>query len=307
MSNPSYSWDQFRSMVADIYRPPGRAPNTHRKMVHTLALAEACGIRSLDELTTSWVAGFVQWRAAAGVSSNTIRGDLSYLAAAASIAVEEGLLAKAPSWRRIRPRPGPRSRKVLHSIDGVRKVLELLKSRSGDWAWHRLYALAVLIGCAGLRKQEALRLQVRDVCLDSRTIDVVERDWRLKTLGSEAKVPMCPELAAAMRDWLPWSGPVWLFPGARRLGPWTGGKAAKTPGARLKAAGEEAGVEGLTLSSLRHTFATWSRRRWGLSALQLRDVLRHSTEHTQSHYVHEETDRLAFLATVERVGYLTSA
>lgn len=307
MSASSYSWDQFRSMIESIYRPPGRAPNTHHKMVHTLQLAEACGIRSLAELTTAWAAGFVQWRAAAGVSANTIRGDLSYLAAAAAIAVEEGMLAKSPSWKRIRPRPGPRGRKVLHSIADVRKVLEMLKARSGDWAWHRLYALAVLIACSGLRKQEALRLQVRDVCLDSRMLDVVERDWRLKTRGSEAKVPMCPELRAALEGWLPRSGPVWLFPGVRRRGPWTGGKQAKTPGARLKAAGEEVGVEGLTLSSLRHTFATWSRRRWGLSAIQLRDVLRHATEHTQAHYVHEETDRLAFLATVERVGYLTSA
>lgn len=235
MSESSSSWDQFRSMVESIYKPPGRAPNTHHKMVHTLALAEACGIQSLDELTTAWAARFVQWRTEDGISPNTIRGDLSYLAAAAAIAVEEGLLRKAPSWKRIRPRPAPRSRKVLHSIADVAKVLELLKSRSADWDWHRLYALATLVACVGPRKQEALRLQVQDVCLDSRMLDVVERDWRLKTLGSEAKVPMCPELVEAMAGWLPRSGPVWLFPGVRRKGPWTPrrpGRGSGWPGRR---------------------------------------------------------------------------
>lgn len=49
--------------------------------------------------------------------------------------------------------------------------------------------------------------------------------------------------------------------------------------------------------------ATWSRRRWGLSGLQLRDVLRHTTEHTQEHYVHEETETAALVASVAHVSY----
>lgn len=300
-------WMRFRAEIEAIYTSPSKAPNTCKKMARTLAMAEAFGIDALDQLTTSWVARFVAWRAGRGANRNTIRGDVSYLAAAVAIAVEERWIEKPPTWRRVKPRPGPRARKALHAVEDVRRVMELLASRSRIWDQHRLLALAAVVACTGLRKQEALRLRVEDVDLDARLIRVVERDRRLKTVGSAAKTPICPELRDVLAGWLPRCGPDWVFPGSKGTGPWTGGTAGKSPTDRLKAAGLEVGVEGLTLNSLRHTFATWSRRRWGLSGIQLRDVLRHTTEHTQEHYVHEETEESAFVATVDRVSYLTSA
>jgi len=300
------TWKEFAREIATIYLPPGHAPNTHAKMIHTLQLAEAFGIGSLDQLTTAWVARFIAWRAES-VTTNTIRGDVSYLAAAAAIAVEEGWTDRAPAWRRVKPRPGPARRKNLHAIEDVRAVLSLLTLRSSLWKEHRLLAVAATAACTGLRKQEVLRLRIEDVDLDARILRVVERRRRLKTLGSARRVPICPELSIVLGGWMPRTECDWLFPGVKRLGPWTGGTSGKCPTDRLKAAGRAVGVEGLTLNSLRHTFATWSRRRWGISGLKLRDFLGHTTEHTQEHYVHEETDVTAFVATVDRVSYLTSA
>ena len=44
----------------------------------------------------------------------------------------------------------------------------------------------------------------------------------------------------------------------------------------IRQAGEELGIEGLTLQSLRHAWATSARRRWGLSSLVVMAVLRHT-------------------------------
>lgn len=301
-----FSWSDFRREIETIYTPPGRAPNTYQKMSKTLRLAEQFGIESLAELTTAWAARFVAWRSER-VGRNTIRGDLSYLAAAAQIAVDEGWMDKPPVWRRVRPRPGPASRKRLHSIDDVRRVLELLASRAEDWKQHRLLALVSTTACTGLRKQEVLRLRTEDVDLDRRLIAVVERGRRLKTIKSAGEVPICPELKEVLEGWLPRCGGSWVFPGSKGLGPWTGGTSGKCPTDRVRAVGLEAGVEGLTLASLRHTFATWARRRWGLSAIKLRDVLRHETEHTQEHYVHDEIDESIVVSSVDRVSYLARA
>jgi len=166
----------------------------------------------------------------------------------------------------------------------------------------RLAAGPVAIGQILPLVMVAVSRRIEDVHLSQGIVDISARH-RLKTEASAAPVPVCPELAEVLAGWLPRAGPTWLFAGIKQLGPWTGGASGDRACDRLKAVGEELGVDGLTINSLRHTFATWSRRRWGLSGIQLRDVLRHTTEHTQDHYVHGELDNQALVESVRLVSY----
>ena len=291
---------QFSTTVLALYAGPAHAPRTLAKMRHVLALVGAMGVTSTRELTTELLARFTAARAEM-VTANTVRGDLSYLSAAVGIALDEGWLARAPVFRRVRPRPVlPRSPRC-HSIEDVRRVLTLLESRSATWSGARLHALTATIAYTGLRRDEALTLKAEDVSLATGLLAVSDRTRR-KTAISAAPVPIPPELAQILATWLPRCASEWLFPGARFHGPWLGGANGTRPCDQVQEAGRECGVEGLTLSSLRHTFATHARRRWGLSALELADVLRHTSPRTQSWYVHEAR-REELVASVRHVSY----
>lgn len=294
------SWDEFRARIRDLYSTPAHAPRTRAKMAHVLDLAGRLGLRSTAELTTELAARYVAARMAT-VSANTVRGELGYLRAAAAIALEEGWLDRPPRWRRAWPRPSPRRRATLHSIEEIERALQCLAARASDWQAHRLYALVALVAYTGLRRDEALYAMVEDVDLARRILEVSSRR-RLKTPGSAAAVPLCHDLVAILEGWLPRAGSTWLFPGTRCRGPWTGGSGVNRAAGQVRRLGRELGIEGLTLLSLRHSFATWARRRWGLSALELRDVLRHATVHTQEHYVHE-ADHAALVQSVAGVSY----
>jgi integrase len=296
-------WCDFTRRLSAVYTGPHRSIRTKKKLEYVLTLAGELGAETTADLTTEFAAKFVAERAAK-VSLNTVRGELRYLKAAANYAVEEDWLLRGPKWRRVWPRKGPRVRRTLFAIEEVAEVLELLRSRADDWDWHRLYALSATVAYTAIRKQEALHLKVEDVKLPERVIEIVSRpENRLKTVESEAPVPIPEELAKILAGWLPRARSEWLFPGVRGRGPWTGGMNGERPTERLRKAAEEVGVYGLTLLALRHTFATWARRRWGLDARQLMHVLRHTTERTQENYVQPEYSDL--VASVAKVSYRT--
>ena len=245
---------RFTALILRVYAGPGHAKRTLTKMQHVLSLVAGLGVKTTVDLTTELVARFVAERART-VNANTIRGDLSYLSAACSFAVEEGWLDHVPRWKRVRPRRKKPAISTAHSIADVARVLELLRSRSGSWSGSRLYTLACAIAYTGLRRDEALTLQVQDVDLTAGLLTVSDRQQR-KTEASAAAVPIPPELGDVLRVWLPRCGCAWVFPGVRRQGPWTGGKCGERACDRIRQAGQEVGVAGLTLLSLRHAFAT---------------------------------------------------
>jgi integrase len=291
----------FVCSILAVYDGPGHATRTRTKMRRVLALVHALGVASTADLTTELAARFVRDRSGA-VSPNTVRGDLAYLAAACTYAVEEGWLERLPRFRRVRPRPAPPALPKCHTVEQVGRVLALLRSRSETWTGGRLHALAATIAYAALRRDEALTLRQEDVSLATGLLAVSARTRR-KTFASAASVPICPELADVLRDWLPRCGSEWVFPGARGKGPWTGGACGTRPCDLIRQAGEEVGVEGLTLQSLRHAWATWARRRWGLSALQVQEVLRHTSPRTQELYLRPDPDPMAIVRAVAGVSY----
>ena len=299
------SYPVFVKRFLSIYSTPSHAPKTGHKMRRVLALVGGLGVETTADLTTELAARFAASRALT-VCPNTVRGELSYLRAACNYAVEEDWLDKAPRFKRVRPRPSVPARPVLFTIDQVGRVLDHLQARAGDWVGHRLYALAALAAHTGIRRDEELFAQVRDARLSEGLLDVVERK-RLKTEKSAAPVPLCPELVEVLGGWLPRTGSVWMFPGVKGQGPWSGGLCGYRPTDRLRQAGEAVGVEGLTFAALRHTFATWARREFGLSDIQLADVLRHTSPATAARYYVHPGDPAALVASVGRVSYRRSA
>lgn len=291
------SFADFTTEVLSFYAPPLRAALTHSKMRQVLGLVAALpGVALVSDLTPAAVAAFVRSRSDAGANPNTALGQLAYLRSACQFAVVQGYLEKNPcAARKGWIRKTTPIRRKHHSRTEIAAVLEYLRARSLDWEWGRLHAFAAVLAYAGLRRMEALRLRVIDVDPARGFLFVRPNGRPLKTEGSEAPVPMPAALCAVLATWLPRTQSEWLFPGVRHKGPWVGGAAGWRAGDRLKIAAAEAGVEGLTCSSLRHSLATHYKTSVGLSAEQVKLVLRHTTEATQDHYVHPDLEGLAAL------------
>lgn len=278
---------EFAGRLLTLYEEPLRAPKTRQRMRQVLGLLGALpGVATAADLTTDTMARYVACRAVR-VCPTTIVGEIGYLRAICSFAVAEGLLERSPQWRRVTPRRSPPVGPRALDPTAIRTLLAYLASRSLEWKGHRLFALATLVAHTGLRRNEALYARVEDLDLDERLLWVSPRR-RLKTLGSAAPVPLCPDLAGVLRRWVPRTAGGWLFPGARLRGPWVGGMPGCRALDRLQQAARAAGVGHVTWQSLRHTLATHARKRLGLSREQVRDILRHTTVDTQSHYVHDD-------------------
>ncbi|MHB8736259.1 MAG: hypothetical protein ACYC6M_13240, partial [Terriglobales bacterium] len=127
-----------------------------------------------------------------------------------------------------------------------------------------------------------------------------KENWRPKTLASSAELPIVGPLADVLRTWIHRCGSDWLFPGKRLLGPWTGGMPGTKAIDCVKAAGERAGVPGLTILSIRKTVGT-NAKRWGLSPLELQALLRHTNLETQKFY--DEKDVEILRPGVEKIQY----
>lgn len=304
------SIQSLRARLLPLYVPPVRAAATHGAMRRVLdRLCGMKGVTKTSHLSQATIARYIAERSEA-VCANTIVGELGYLKAACAWSVDEGYLARSPfRGKRGGPadwiRPEPPRRKPYQSIAELSRVLQHLRDRATDWTGRRLYTLAALVALTGLRRDEALHAQLQDLELGN-TILRVMGHTRLKTAASAAPVPMCDELSGIVADWLPDAGPVWLFPGERRAGPWTGGMPGRKPLDRLKAAGTAAGVDGLTFQSLRHSWATHAESAWGLSDALIKRILRHTTERTsREHYRHADLANLA--SSVRSIGYRHSA
>lgn len=284
----------FRERVLALYTPPLRARSTHAAMRRALdLLGRVEGVTSTADLTTETLARYVASRADG--NTNTTISQLRALKAACNLAVAEGWLDRNPcASRMFRLRPSPPIRRTHFAVEEIGRLLEHLEASHLDWKGGRLHALVATVAYTGLRKREALYLQVPDVDLGRGLLVVVARAGnRLKTQASARVVPIPPELETVLRGWLPRCHTIWVFPNLRGTGPWTGGPPGYKPLDQLQAAGRRVGIEGLTLHALRHTLATHLAGRWGLSVEQIRQILGHSDSRTTlDHYIHRDPGHL---------------
>lgn len=124
-------------------------------------------------------------------------------------------------------------------------LMAYLLARTHTWEGHRLFALAATGLYTGLKKSRLLELKVNAW---NPTDEKLEQD---QPIYGRVTWSVKPKLAEILNDWVPKVGCEWMFPGVRRLGPWTGGAPGERPQDRLKAAGLAIGLKRLTFECLR--------------------------------------------------------
>jgi integrase len=195
-----------------------------------------------------------------------------------------------------RHRSGAEIRAVLAQTD--------CEALAGRWESLRLRAAVYTYAFTGARKNEILGSKVADYDLSAGLVSIRGNDRRpLKTAASAARLPMAAELVTVLAGWLPLCGSPWAFPNKFRRGPWLHGPHGNKAIDQVKALGARAGVHGLTILGLRHSFGTQAEG-WGWGELLLQRVLRHTTVQTQRGYRHEDLEQLRSAATRIRYNFV---
>ncbi len=293
---------EFRDEVLRLYTAPHRAAATRRQMKKVLDLVAALEVKSTADLTPCLVARFIESRPP-GQSPRTLQTLLRVLRGVCNQAVINGYLRVSPfALRRVSQwlgRIGRPQEKVHYSRDEIRRVLTLMatdvESTAGwsQWRARRLYALTATVAYCGLRASEALFLHASDVKLEARYIDLTDRSRdggrALKTDASARPVPIADALVPILQDWLshrldhPADFEIppceWLFPTLNRKSNWKSGVPGQKPVQRVQAVAARAGVEGMTLQSLRRSLATHLEHH-GTGQAMITRILRHTDSRT---------------------------
>jgi integrase len=174
------------------------------------------------------------------------------------------------------------------------------EAAGGSRRAQRIQALVYLAAYTGARAKEMLGAQTADVDLAAGLFRIRPNARRkLKTRGSRRDLPLHPELAKVLAKYQPGCG-TWLIPQRSGRGPWFHGTTGYKPHEVVQQLGERVAVEGLTLESFRHTFATLAED-WGVGELQLQRWLGHTRPQTQRFYRHR---RVAMPLLAEAVGLI---
>jgi integrase len=296
-------WAQYRAELEALYQPPMVARGTRAAMISVLREVEALGIESTADLTITLITRLIAGRPP-GQSDYTLWSRLAVVRTICTFAETAGYLRVNPfrlrklsKWVRL---PSLAHKRHL-SREEIRAILDLMakhvEERSGwaQWRARRLQALTAIIAYTGVRRNECLFMHVADVDLAARVLYVRPHKTRLKTVASEAPIPIPEALVPILSSWLahqmdaPHGFPIpqtcdYLIPTLHRKGPWHGGKVGCRPCCRLKAVAKLAGVEGATFQTFRRSWATHAEYH-GLGEAMISRVLRHTTTRTaRQHY-----------------------
>ena len=303
MRTTAIPFDRFITEVLRVYDPPHRAAATRRQMRSVLEQIARLKVKTTADLTPALVARFIESRPP-GQSPRTLQTLLRVVRGICNQAVINGYLRVSPfALRRVSQwlgRIGPPAEKKHYSRDQIRRVLTLMaqdvQETTGwsQWRARRLYALTATVAYCGLRASEALYLHAMDIRLDARYVNLTDRGRdggkRLKTEAAAAPVALPDALVPILRDWLahrldaPADFPIpldcpWLFPTLNRQSNWTSGPPGTKPVQRVQAIALRAGVEGMTLQSLRRSLATHLEHH-GTGQAMITRILRHTDSRT---------------------------
>lgn len=316
---PAVTITRLRDDLSRLYVPPCGAVATWRKIRQVLDEFERhAGVKRTSDLNPPAVAA---WLTNAPVRSlATTKTLLSSFRRACTYAKSQGWLRCSPfevrklsHWlKHLEPSEDnwddewsddDNARCRHHSLADLVRVMGYLSAESAKgWEQHRLFALATATAYTGARAKEVQCAKVADFNLARKFFRVVRNERRgLKTKPSRRRIPLPPELIPVLDDWLPLTGSIWAFPGARRKTPWQEGATGRKPLDRLKAAGMSCGVEGLTFLSLRHSFITHSAGPWRVPDLLTQKIAGHSKATTTAGY--RGFDRANLLDAVSTISF----
>lgn len=172
------------------------------------------------------------------------------------------------------------------SAQEARRVLAASERHSNARLAFRNRAIISLFVFCGLRRAELVGLEVDDVDLRSRWVRA-----RKGKGGKGRSVPLLPEAAEAVADWLELRPEVdhdALFVGIHGQRLKVGGVAKV-----FRAAADRAGVdrEGVTLHTLRHTFASLLLQE-GCDLIAIQELLGHADLSSTAIYLHMDASHL---------------
>ncbi len=304
---------KFESHVLLRYRTI-RAQSTAEGITRLFKNLREMGIESPSQLDADLVLHFIEFRRAKGVCENTIIGELGRLKAVCGYAVKKKLIDESPfvaGERLLRPEPPKRlSHLTMRELSRLLEQCELEiaeaieldraspKSKNDDdprltreWQARRLHALIATYIYTGARKNEVLYLWGEDINLSSRMIEISPKRRRLKTPGSDRRVPIITELFEVLEDWLPRTGSQFAFPGVRGKAPWTGGSPGYKPLHKVKGICERAGISGAFIHLFRHSFCTHLEG-MGVPAAGAMRITGMTQSKTLSYYTHADEKNL---------------
>jgi integrase len=316
------TWGELTARLAETYAPPFKRPSTwsaYRLAIETMA--ERCSFPCfVDEVV---IASIVRDMLDRGRRKSTVNSRLRVCRAICNIMVRKRYLATSPfdgSRLMLRVMPHERLKKAFSARDMIavldqadmefeQSSLAAKWSPSADrdrelFSAQRLRALVYLVGYTGMRAREALYLRCADVDVEVRTVTITGQDRPTKTLASAAPVPLPAEALVVVANWRDLQvrrGRTFLFAGPRKDCAWDNALKQYRPSNRVKALAERAGVVGMTLAHLRHTFCTLVKTTWGLNPEETRQILRHTSIDTQAHYTHGDVAHL--VARVDGFSY----
>ena len=306
-------WQRFERSLASFYSPSCRAKATRKKVDYAIRLLKmfADSPAAVDEFTITQIHEYLNDRGCKKVTVSTVLGTV------------KAILNKAKKKRMLEENPFdvgdliPRvTRRAMcrqhshHSIDDVALVLmkadedfEVARSPRRRFIAARTRAAAWLFAHVGARSMEIMR--AKQERFDGEFLHICHEDaidGHCKSEGSDRLVFIPSDARSRLIDLIALSGSSqWLFPTVNGDGPWATGGTKYCPLGRIKALAASVGVQGMTIHSLRHSFQTHARSRWGFGRDQVEFVVGHTDERTQDHYVHIDRDNLKHL--MGRVSY----
>jgi integrase len=162
-------------------------------------------------------------------------------------------LAKLPQ-----PDDLPRSKPAPPTLAHVKALLDYLAPCAVTWEGYRLLSAVATIVWTGLLRDEALRLRVEDVDLETGRIRVRRREKMRRTrLPSVVLIP--DELRPILAGWIPLTRSNLVFPGNWRMGPWSPHSGPTCADTALKEACRAAGLPHMTFDGLRRFFIANAR------------------------------------------------
>lgn len=228
---------------------------------------------------------YVSWLATRGYSPATIRRRVYAISSLFKWAVNYGHADANPCGSVVLPKKQRRMPAVL-SAQEARRVLAASERHSNARLAFRNRAIISLFVFCGLRRAELVGLEVDDVDLRSRWVRA-----RKGKGGKGRSVPLLPEAAEAVADWLELRPEVdhdALFVGIHGQRLKVGGVAKV-----FRAAADRAGVdrEGVTLHTLRHTFASLLLQE-GCDLIAIQELLGHADLSSTAIYLHMDASHL---------------
>ncbi|HEY3397855.1 MAG TPA: tyrosine-type recombinase/integrase [Armatimonadota bacterium] len=240
---------------------------------------------SVGVLTPTVLRRYVSGLSAAGYSPATIARRMYAISSLCKYLVNYGYAEGNPCAQVVLPRKVRRMPAVL-TLEEARRVLKVSDDNRCPWMGFRNRAIIAALLFCGLRRQELVDLKLGDVDLRSRWLKV-----RRGKGGKGRAIPLAPEAAEAIRDWLEFRPEVdheYLLTGL-------GGRRLQKGGlVRLfQGVAKRAGVDrrGVSLHTLRHTFASLLLQE-GADLVSIQELLGHSDLSTTAIYLHLDAAHL---------------